>query len=94
MNRLDTDRPLTELKTYGITDMDSLLEMVVILSGLKIEIDGIPITKKGKYISRKDIDRCYCVQWQRNKIKWRNNERTYVCRLEAYTIDYDLPYVK
>lgn len=150
MNRLDTDRPLMELETDGITDMDSLLEMVVILSGLKIEIDGIPITKKGKYISRKDhysklitnpsIANLMCCEkylTQEFEIELEDNEDfdplklqliktnyelefipygiltdvivyngkeiessggitngLMFSRLEAYTIDYDLPYVK
>lgn len=54
MDRLDTDKTVFQLEEEEITDMDSFLEAVVIKSGLEVEVDGVPISKKGKYIKRKD----------------------------------------
>ena len=54
MNRVDTEITVFELEQDGITDMDSFQEITVMLSKVSVEVNGEAISKKGKYINRKD----------------------------------------
>ena len=106
MNRVDTEKTVFELEQDGITDMDSFQEITVMLSKVSVEVNGEAISKKGKYINRKDYyskritnpsiaNLMYCGKYmtQTFDIQLNDGEDFDPLKLQLVKTDYELDFL-